>query len=248
LARPARRKLRPQLSYANVMATIAVFVALGGTGYAASKINGKNIKNGTIAGEKLKKNTLGGSQINEGKLRKLDEAAHADTADFATSAGSASTAARANTANTADSAATAAAASSVNGQSAQKFAKEIAWSTSGFQTMVDFGGVKLAGNCPSVAFGFPHIKAFNTSGVAGEVVGSVIALQGNGTRYFVGIPGNWNDAQAIDVVGEDFTGGTASGSATFSNGKETTFVVSFLGAPGLENSSACRIWGHLISG
>ena len=47
-----------RLSYANVMATIAVFLALGGSAFAVSKINGKNIKNHTIAGKKLKNNTL----------------------------------------------------------------------------------------------------------------------------------------------------------------------------------------------
>ena len=37
-------KVTDKLTYANVMATIAVFLALGGGAYAAVKINGKNIK------------------------------------------------------------------------------------------------------------------------------------------------------------------------------------------------------------
>ena len=39
------RDLRGRLSYANVMSTIAVFVALGGTTYAAATITGSDVKN-----------------------------------------------------------------------------------------------------------------------------------------------------------------------------------------------------------
>ena len=35
-----------RLTYSNVMATIAVFIALGGSSYAAVKITGKNVKDG----------------------------------------------------------------------------------------------------------------------------------------------------------------------------------------------------------
>jgi hypothetical protein len=51
----------------NAIALLALFVALGGTGYAAATINGKLIKNGTIGGKKLKKDTLGGRQVKESK-------------------------------------------------------------------------------------------------------------------------------------------------------------------------------------
>jgi hypothetical protein len=75
--------LRSRLTYSNVMATVAVFIALGGTGYAASKINGKNIKARTIAGTALKNNTITGRQVNEAKLGKVPLAGHADSADSA---------------------------------------------------------------------------------------------------------------------------------------------------------------------
>lgn len=52
------RKLRERLSFANVMSVIAVCIALGGSAYAANKISGKSIKNGTIAKKKLKANVL----------------------------------------------------------------------------------------------------------------------------------------------------------------------------------------------
>jgi len=79
-----------------VIALIALFVALGGTGYAAVKINGKNIKNRSIAGKKLKKNTLGGKQIKESKLKTVPRAKRATTAGSAGTAGFATSAGFAN--------------------------------------------------------------------------------------------------------------------------------------------------------
>src|SRR4051794_39755888 len=74
------QRIRGKLTYANVIATLALFIALGGAGYAATQINGKNIKKRTIAGKRLKKNTLGGTEIKESKLGKVPSAANADTA------------------------------------------------------------------------------------------------------------------------------------------------------------------------
>lgn len=91
-------------SPALVISLIALFVAMGGSGYAAVKLNGKNIKNKSIAGKKLKNktitaaklknrtitagkvrnNTLGGTQINESKLGQVPSAASAANAATAT--------------------------------------------------------------------------------------------------------------------------------------------------------------------
>jgi hypothetical protein len=54
------RRLQKHVSFANVIAVIALFVALGGAAYAGSKINGKTIKNATISKKKLKANVLKG--------------------------------------------------------------------------------------------------------------------------------------------------------------------------------------------
>jgi hypothetical protein len=100
------------LSYANVMASVAVFVALGGGAYAAVHVNGKDIKNRTIAGKKIKNNTLGGKQINERRLGQVPRARRAQSAATADSAGTATTAATATKATMATSASTATSASS----------------------------------------------------------------------------------------------------------------------------------------
>jgi hypothetical protein len=72
-------RLRQRLTYANVMSTLAVFIALGGSSYAAFSINGSTIKNRSIPGKKLRQNTLTGAQIKESRLRRVPHAKTADT-------------------------------------------------------------------------------------------------------------------------------------------------------------------------
>jgi len=71
-------RIRAQLNYANVVATLALFVALGtGTSYAVSKISGSQIRNNSIVGEKLKRNTIGGKRIKESTLGTVPSARNA---------------------------------------------------------------------------------------------------------------------------------------------------------------------------
>lgn len=107
-----RQRLRRHLSYANVMASVAVFLALGGVGYAATTINGNQIKKGTVGAGKLKSGTLGskqvkpdgltGSVIDESTLTIVPSAQTATTATTATSAATAASAERATTATSAE--------------------------------------------------------------------------------------------------------------------------------------------------
>jgi hypothetical protein len=75
---PLFRSLRSRLSYANVMSTLAVFIALGGSSYAAVRINGKDLKHRSVSGTKLKRNSLTGVEIRESKLGRVPRAAYAD--------------------------------------------------------------------------------------------------------------------------------------------------------------------------
>jgi hypothetical protein len=77
-----RRHIR-QPSASTAVALLALFVALGGTGYAAVKVNGKTIKTRTITGKKFKNNTLTGKQIKESKLATVPKAKLATTATTA---------------------------------------------------------------------------------------------------------------------------------------------------------------------
>ena len=83
----SKRRISPSL----VLSILAVFIAIGGTSYAAVKINGNNIKAKTIAGKALKNNTLTGVQIDESKLGKVKLAVQAGLATSALSAGDADT-------------------------------------------------------------------------------------------------------------------------------------------------------------
>lgn len=86
-------RLRDRLTYANVVATLALFVALGGSSYAAiSTITSKNIKNRTIKGGDVALNTLSGREIKESRLGSVPRAqlaASATASDFAKNSGSA---------------------------------------------------------------------------------------------------------------------------------------------------------------
>jgi hypothetical protein len=93
-----RQRLRSSLTYANVMATLAVFIALGGSATAAVIITSNSqVAQGTISGHKppagkhaniitgsvngtdVANNSLGGAKINESALGKVPSAASADS-------------------------------------------------------------------------------------------------------------------------------------------------------------------------
>lgn len=61
-------RLSSHLTYANVMATLAVFIALGGTSYAVATITGDDVRNRSLTGRELKKNSVGGGPIKESRL------------------------------------------------------------------------------------------------------------------------------------------------------------------------------------
>ncbi|MEK6328198.1 MAG: hypothetical protein AABM66_11850 [Actinomycetota bacterium] len=73
-------KLRERLTYANVMATVAVFLALGGGAWALARnsvgsraiknnsIRSRDIDNKTIRARDVRRNSLRGGQIKEGSL------------------------------------------------------------------------------------------------------------------------------------------------------------------------------------
>jgi hypothetical protein len=90
-----KRLPRPRISYANVVATLALVLAVGGTSYAAIHLNGKNLKNRSVAGKKLKKNTVTGTEVNESKLGKVPSATQADNAATADTAAGSTTSANA---------------------------------------------------------------------------------------------------------------------------------------------------------
>ena len=90
------RKLRRRLTFANVMSVIAVFIALGGAGYAASNlpknsVGTKQLKKNAVTGDKVKNGSLGGPDVDASTLGQVPSAIHAVSAGTADSAGNANT-------------------------------------------------------------------------------------------------------------------------------------------------------------
>jgi hypothetical protein len=81
-------RLRERLTYANVMSTIAVFIALGGSSYAALRIDSGDIKNNSVRGvdvrnrtlseRDVKRNALTGRSVRESRLGTVPRAREAD--------------------------------------------------------------------------------------------------------------------------------------------------------------------------
>jgi hypothetical protein len=87
---------RPSASM--IVALVALFAALGGTGYAAATFNGRDIQKRSIPANRIVSNALGGRQIDESKLGPVPVAQQALSAQTAASA---THAAQADTATTA---------------------------------------------------------------------------------------------------------------------------------------------------
>lgn len=84
-------RIRARLTYANVIATVALFIALGGSAYAATQLPRNSVgtaqlKNGAVTGRKVAKNTLTGRNIEASTLGTVPSATHASTAGSASNA------------------------------------------------------------------------------------------------------------------------------------------------------------------
>jgi hypothetical protein len=93
--------LRKRLTYANVVSTLALFIALGGaTAFAAShlarnSVGAAQLRRNAVTGAKVRDGSLTGSDLDVTTLSKVPSAKTADSAGTAAFATTASTAARA---------------------------------------------------------------------------------------------------------------------------------------------------------
>jgi hypothetical protein len=72
------KALLDRLTYANVVATLALFVAIGtGGAYAASKIDGSDIKKHSLTGRQFKSSSIGSRVVKESSLRPVPRAQNA---------------------------------------------------------------------------------------------------------------------------------------------------------------------------
>jgi hypothetical protein len=157
------KRLRSKLTYANVIATMALFIALGGASYAAVKlpknsVGSKQIKDNAVTGAKIKNGAVTGSKIALSSLGTVPTAASAGRADSAVRADSAANAANAanathatnaDTAGFATSAETALNAAQLGGvpvdgfMGASRFAFGSASTDGAAQTLFTLGGLEV---------------------------------------------------------------------------------------------------------
>jgi hypothetical protein len=64
--------VRRRITYANTMATVAVLIALGGSSYAAVKVTGRNVKDGSLTGADVRNASLKSKDIANHSLRRVD--------------------------------------------------------------------------------------------------------------------------------------------------------------------------------
>jgi hypothetical protein len=141
------KAVRSRLTYANVVATLALILAVGGaTAFAATQL-AKN----SVGAKQLKKNAVTGEKVKDGSLTGADIGGPVASATSATRADSASTAGRATSAATADSATRAAVADNATHASSAD--------TAGKATDAD----KLGGALPSAYLASSSVQQVNSS-------------------------------------------------------------------------------------
>jgi hypothetical protein len=64
--------LRARASYANVISTIALFVAMGGSSYAAITLTGRDVRDGSLTGHDIRNSSLTGVDVRNRSLTGLD--------------------------------------------------------------------------------------------------------------------------------------------------------------------------------
>ena len=210
-------RLRSHLTYANVVASLALFLALGGVGYAAATIGSgqikdntvrsKDIRNKTVVGKDVKDNALGSAQVKESALGKVPMAQAADTA------------ARAGNATVAD---------KLDGLDAAAINFNPVDGPVAFTEVLNFGGLVLRAECRGADN--LHVQADTT--VADAIItSSMVRDEGPGdTPHAVHDP-DFNPGDNLDILDDAGVGGTSSfdvgGTLTYSTPTGVTVTATF---------------------
>jgi hypothetical protein len=259
------KKIRTRLTYGNVVATLALFVALGGTSAFAASQLGKNsvgtkqlkagsvttakikpdavtekkIADDAITTAKLKDLAVTGQKINLATLGTVPSADHATSAGHATSADGATTADRATTAERAATAGTATnadSATTVDGQSVASFSASLA-ENGPSATPLAFGGITLTASCDA-----PKPTLLATRTASASAAAQFFGFQTDSAKGFAGEQSNFS---TVGLESGTFGAGTLE--VYFSDGVVTTIDYAYRadtssGAPG------CRVYGKAITG
>ena len=163
-------------SPALVISVIALFVALGGSAYAAKKIGSKEIKNNAITAGKIKKNAITTAKIQNNAVTgaKLNEGSLGPVPNATTAAN---------------------AINAQNAQNAQNFSKYLnsgvkKGSTGQNVTVLTAGPFTITGKCKDEGGGYTNARLFITTSQVGS---SVYATGGSYTEA------NFNPGQEVEV-------------------------------------------------
>jgi hypothetical protein len=72
-----RGRLRSRITYANLTATLALFVALGGSSYAAVQLSGRDIRAHSLTARNYRRNSVNGAAVKEKSLATVPKAREA---------------------------------------------------------------------------------------------------------------------------------------------------------------------------
>jgi hypothetical protein len=228
-------KRRP--SPATVTAVVALFVALGGTSYAALVITGRNVRNGSLTGADVKTNSLTGVDIKG--IHGADVANNSLTsADVAES--KLGRVPSAKVADRAVSATTATSAANVNGLTVRKFSVKIP-SNDPEQVVATAGGATVRASCPG---GTATVRA--TSDVNDAMIG--VALTTAAGTAAGGQDKGFDIGESADLD-QGAANGTGVASYGTPDGRTVTVTYGFGSTPTFGGTTAgCAVWGTVTAG
>jgi hypothetical protein len=131
-----------------IVACVSLFVALGGVGYAAVTITGKNVKNSSLTGKDVKNSSLTGSDVKNSSLTGSDIKNNKLTGRdvLESSLGKVPSATSADSANTANLAGAAGNANTVGGNTIRAFSL-IAPTTASDRQILSLDGLQINASC-----------------------------------------------------------------------------------------------------
>jgi hypothetical protein len=227
------RLLTRRPSPAMIVALLALFVALGGSSYAAVKIGARDIKRGAVGTRAIANNSVRSADIHNATVSGADVAdnsltnadidntnLNAQTAETANTATRATTATSANTANTANTATSADNADKLDGLDSADFTRPACTS----QTGALKGSVTIAAS-PAFSATFTPVSGYSCSGQ------SIEARRLSMGRYEV----RFNGSPATQAVATAVVAGIKADMISVTNqspGVFTVYVLDPLPAPG----------------
>jgi hypothetical protein len=240
------KRIRSQLTYANVVSTLCLFLLLGGgAAYAASQL-GKNsvgtkqLKNNAVTGAKVKNGSLTGGDLESSTLGRVPSAQIAVHADSAAHADSAT---HADSAAFADNAATAA------GLTMRKIFYAPATASPASTPILSLGGLNLSASCSSGTVEIRVTSAVDHTHFSSQMWNA----GGSGTGQPDGLHHDDFNTTSLDALDDGNAWGETSFTYTTPDGTIVNGQLSFdssnliIGGDIFNHTASCLVSGFAIS-